>query len=105
MQGKMTENDFDEVWKNLHKLDESNIMMHIMKVMLLLGFCYGLRGGKEISELKTCDIIVERFPANHPLAGQYYVEINVENTKSDKLSVNNTIIQKTHLRMPVLPCT
>ena len=92
------------MWQNLHELDESNLMMHIMKVMLLLGLCYGLRGGKEICQLKTCDLKIGKFVRNHPLGGQTYVEVKVFNSKSDRLSVNNTVLRPNSMRMPVLPC-
>ena len=76
-----------------------------MKVMLVLGLCYGLRGGKEIVQLKVKNLIHGHFPRQHPLHGQTYVEVHVENSKSDRLSVNNTVIKPSALRMPVLPCT
>ena len=72
--------------------------------MLVLGLCYGLRGGKEICYLKCANLEVGTFPRNHPLAGQMYVEVHVVNSKNDKLSVYNTVLKTTQLRMPVLPC-
>ena len=79
-------------------------MMHIMKVMLLLGLCYGLRGGKEISLLNCSNLKTGTFPNHHSLAGKTYVEVVVENSKQQRLSVYNAMILSTNLRIPVLPC-
>ena len=79
-------------------------MMHIMKVILFLGLCYGLRGGKEIAFLTKSNIVIATFPPGHPLAGKKYVEINPINCKKEKLSIYNSVMKKHHLRLPVLPC-
>ena len=56
-------------------------MMHIMKVILLLGLCYGLRGGQEIAELEVNNIKIGIFPNDHPLSGKKFLEVNPMNTK------------------------
>ena len=66
-------------------------MMHIMKIILYLGLCYGLRGGEEITKLMVSNLKVGIFPDGHPLKGKFYVKINPENTKTCKLSIYHTV--------------
>ena len=76
---RLSESEFDKVWKSLINLNKDDLMMHTMKVILLLGLCYGLRGGKEICELNVSDITIGSFPDSHPLAGSDFVEVNPVN--------------------------
>ena len=71
-------------------------MMHIMKVILLLGLCYGLRGGQEIAELEVNNIKIGIFPKHHPLSGKKFLEVNPMNTKKDRLSIYNMVMKETN---------
>ena len=76
--------------------------MLLLKILVLIGLSFGFRGNSEYSDLMIENFIFGIFKPGHTLAGKKYVGIVGMQTKTDKLSVHNTIVGDTanNLRVP-----
>ena len=100
----ITEEDSDRI--QLNHFNENILKHHQMKMVVILGSCYGLRGSKESSSLTQDNVAAGKYPNSYQgFPGVEWYGLTGLSDKTLQLSFSNHHLRDTEdfMKRPILP--